>query len=205
MAAEDDRDALLADVRRTLESAGFDLVLPDRAEAGLRLRREADAVVVTWEPGCKLTPGERHPEHEGMRSALRHALTAILAQTEQATSRCTDIGTLAQRLAGTADREQRGGVSQSQGHHQPLHRVTLRTLPPPPLQIPDRPGRQPGGLGKLLLRQPPGLAHSSNISPNAVTRPPPHCPGLRDDPTRPSRGPSAETTAMRRSPASTYR
>ncbi|MFI0813398.1 hypothetical protein [Streptomyces echinatus] len=43
-------DELLADVCRTLEHAGFDFALSDTDEDGLRVRREADAVVVTWEP-----------------------------------------------------------------------------------------------------------------------------------------------------------
>ncbi|MFF4845577.1 hypothetical protein [Streptomyces collinus] len=85
MSIEGDEDALLRDVCRTLERAGFDLASPERGSDGLRVRREADAVVVTWEPGSQLDPGHLHPsEHEGMRSALQHALTAILAQTGHA-------------------------------------------------------------------------------------------------------------------------
>ncbi|MET8586398.1 hypothetical protein ABZX39_36850 [Streptomyces collinus] len=85
MGIEGDEDALLRDVCRTLEGAGFDLASSERGTDGLRVRREADAIVVTWEPGEGLDPGHLHPsEQEGMRSALQHALTAILAQTGHA-------------------------------------------------------------------------------------------------------------------------
>ncbi|MFJ9752846.1 hypothetical protein [Streptomyces chartreusis] len=83
MSPEGDEDVLLADVRRTLERAGFDLAMSEHAD-GLRVRRQADAVVVKWQPGIGLDLRHRRAEHEGMRSALRHALTAILAQTGQA-------------------------------------------------------------------------------------------------------------------------
>ncbi|WP_251091481.1 hypothetical protein [Streptomyces sp. Caat 7-52] len=79
-----DGDDLLADVCRTLERAGFDLALSDTAEDGLRVRREADAVVVTWEPVPGAGPAHHATDHEGMRLALRHALTVILTQTGHA-------------------------------------------------------------------------------------------------------------------------
>ncbi|MET8453825.1 hypothetical protein [Streptomyces sp. NPDC005209] len=91
--AEGDEDGLLADVRRTLVRAGFDLASSEKDADGLRVRREADAVVVTWEPGSGLDPGGlHHSDHEGMRSALRHALTLILAQTGHAVRVDRDTG-----------------------------------------------------------------------------------------------------------------
>ncbi|WP_317441159.1 hypothetical protein [Streptomyces collinus] len=74
-------DELLADVCRTLERAGFDLVAPGSDADGLRVCREADAVVVRWEPGSGPVAAHHAMDHESMRMALRHALTALLTQT----------------------------------------------------------------------------------------------------------------------------
>ncbi|MFF3910187.1 hypothetical protein ACFYZJ_30395 [Streptomyces sp. NPDC001848] len=93
----DDEDVLLADVRRTLERAGFDPAPPDRDQHGLRLRREEDTVVVTWEPVSGLAP-IGHADLEGMRSALRHARTAILAQTGHAVQADRETGEVQVRL-----------------------------------------------------------------------------------------------------------
>ncbi|MFJ6705629.1 MULTISPECIES: hypothetical protein [unclassified Streptomyces] len=80
-----DDDGLLRDVRRTLVRAGFDLASSDEDADGLRVRREADAVDVTWEPGSGFDPaGRLQAGNEGMRSALRHALTVVLVQAGHA-------------------------------------------------------------------------------------------------------------------------
>ncbi|MFJ6722380.1 hypothetical protein [Streptomyces sp. NPDC091259] len=86
MTDDDAVDALLADVSRTLTRAGFDLASSQRSAPGLRVRRKADAVVVTWDPGNELDPGGHMHDGdlEGLRSALRHALLAILTQTGHA-------------------------------------------------------------------------------------------------------------------------
>ncbi|MFJ3205952.1 hypothetical protein [Streptomyces sp. NPDC086989] len=78
--------SLLADVSRTLERAGFDLATGQRAAPGLRVLQKADAVTVTWDPGTELDPGGHMHEGDldGMRSALRQALLAVLGQTGHA-------------------------------------------------------------------------------------------------------------------------
>ncbi|MGW1987889.1 hypothetical protein ACWCPJ_36480 [Streptomyces collinus] len=84
MSAGNSEDELLADVCRTLVRAGFDLAAAGADGDGLRVRRRADAVVVTWEPAPGPALAHRATEHEGMRMALRHALTVILTQTGHA-------------------------------------------------------------------------------------------------------------------------
>ncbi|MFF7234581.1 hypothetical protein [Streptomyces sioyaensis] len=81
MAAEDASQVLFDEVCETLARAGFDVhPAGDGEAAGLRLRREADAVMVGWRPGGR----RRNAEYEGIRSALRHALLAILTQAGHA-------------------------------------------------------------------------------------------------------------------------
>ncbi|MFF3166818.1 hypothetical protein [Streptomyces sp. NPDC003273] len=79
MTAGDGDDELLANVCRTLVRAGFDLASSGDAGNGLRVRCRADAVVAAGP-----APAHRAAEHEGMRMALRHALTVILTQTGHA-------------------------------------------------------------------------------------------------------------------------
>ncbi|MFJ9729224.1 hypothetical protein ACIRP3_41425 [Streptomyces sp. NPDC101209] len=99
MSTEGDEDVLLRDVRLTLQKAGFDLASSERGSDGLRVQREGDAVVVSWEPGSELDVGQHHyGDHEGMRAALCHALTAILEQTGHAVSADRETGEVRVRL-----------------------------------------------------------------------------------------------------------
>ncbi|MER7958158.1 hypothetical protein [Streptomyces sp. NPDC096030] len=99
MTTEGHEGSLLADVRQTLERAGFDLASSAKHAGGLRVRWKADAVVVTWEPGSGLDPaGRRGMEHGGMRSALRHALIATLAQAGHAVQVDRETGEVQVRL-----------------------------------------------------------------------------------------------------------
>ncbi|MFG2794868.1 hypothetical protein [Streptomyces sp. NPDC048419] len=95
MIAQGDGDELLAGVRRALERAGFDSA-PDAG--GLRLRRRTDAVVVAWEPGAGLGAAGQ-PGHEAMRTALLHALLAVLGQAGYAVQAGGETGEVQVRCA----------------------------------------------------------------------------------------------------------
>jgi hypothetical protein len=61
MTADAALQELFDDVRRTLARAGFDVTTVNAREpAGLCIRREADAVVVSWNPGEEVDAPGRH-------------------------------------------------------------------------------------------------------------------------------------------------
>ncbi|QYX75698.1 hypothetical protein [Streptomyces akebiae] len=75
-------ETLFTDVCQTLARAGFDIASAQSGEGtGLRIRQEGDFVVVSWVPSSELDPVNRQDaEYEGIRAALRQALTEILTQ-----------------------------------------------------------------------------------------------------------------------------
>ncbi|WP_073906915.1 hypothetical protein [Streptomyces sp. CB00455] len=90
----DAAEKLLADVCGTLARAGFDVAsASEEGSPGLRVRRDADSVMVGWVPGSELDPAGRHDaDFEGICAALRSALLAILTQAGHAVQVDRDSG-----------------------------------------------------------------------------------------------------------------
>jgi hypothetical protein len=103
MTADAALQELFDDVRRTLAGAGFDVTaLSTREAPGLYIRREADAVVVSWNPGEEVDAPGRHmrgqeaqgdfTQSSGIRDALHEALLVTLWQGGYAAQDHRDSG-----------------------------------------------------------------------------------------------------------------